>query len=742
VVRSRPLAAPGLAAPGLFGDGLLAIVPDDHGVAEAVHERLLALGLRAEVRPDVPRDARAVLYLGALRCLQTVDEALSINREAFAIAVGFAQGPQKEGGLFVTVQDTGGDLGISGRSGARAWLGGLSGLAKTAAHEWPHGCARAIDIEQGGRESDAVAGAIVQELLEGGAAPEVGLSASGQRVTLQNVTAEAATTRALPPRPLIVATGGARGVTAECLLALTKETKPRLLLLGRTTVDDEPEYLRGIEGDAALKRAVLAAQPRPDSLTPRALARIVAQVTAAREIRRNLARFAALGAEARYESIDVRDAAAMSALLRDVRSVWGPIHVLVHGAGVLSDGLLEQRTDATAFDAVFDTKVRGLAALLAATEQDPIDWLCLFSSVAARDGNAGQADYAMANEILNKVAAVESVSRRAGRATALGWGPWAGGMVTPALAQHFTTRGVGLIPLAAGAAAFVKESQVHGETEVLLGAADMAQPRRALRAQLLVTAQTFPHLEDHRVQGSVVLPLVSSIDAFARLCVRDRVGKNGAPLVLGDLRVLRGIVMADFAGTPNVLTLAWQPDDRLELRDAAGALRISARLLIGETPSLLDMSVREESHVALAGPLYGPGRLFHGPKFQLIQSVKTLSAQAAVASVAGVLGAGWPLTSSPCDPAMLDAGLQLALLSGLCGDDSMGQTLPLAIERVVLYQPPANGPLVCHLRTRSRTRSRARYDILFTDARQQPLAQLQGVEMYAVPSGSAEASRP
>ncbi len=71
---------------------------------------------------------------------------------------------------------------------------------------------------------------------------------------------------------------------------------------------------------------------------------------------------------------------------------------------------------------MFGTKVRGLRALLDATQEDRCARSLLFSSVAARSGNAGQSDYAMANAVLNKVAAAEAHRRGASR---VGCAPWA-----------------------------------------------------------------------------------------------------------------------------------------------------------------------------------------------------------------------------------------------------------------------------------------------------------------------------
>ena len=109
--------------------------------------------------------------------------------------------------------------------------------------------------------------------------------------------------------------------------------------------------------------------------------------------------------------------------------------------------------------------------MLAATAADPLNVICLFSSVAARTGNAGQSDYAMANEVLNRVANELAKTRAGCVVKSIGWGPWEGGMVTPVLKAKFDEMGVPLIPLASGARHFVAELQqaAPAEVEVVIG---------------------------------------------------------------------------------------------------------------------------------------------------------------------------------------------------------------------------------------------------------------------------------
>ena len=138
---------------------------------------------------------------------------------------------------------------------------------------------------------------------------------------------------------------------------------------------------------------------------------------------------------------------------------------------MLEDRLILDKTP-DQFERVYATKVRGLNNLLNATRRDPLKYLVLFSSVAARLGNKGQVDYAMANEVLNKIAQCESAIRTDCRVVSINWGPWDGGMVTPALKREFERSGIHLIPIDYGAESMLHEmmAQNTSPVEIVIGA--------------------------------------------------------------------------------------------------------------------------------------------------------------------------------------------------------------------------------------------------------------------------------
>ena len=751
-VRAVDAPSAGFAMPGILGPGVLAVTPDGTGLQKMLVERLRAHGANAVAMTvaEIPADAAGVIFLGGLREVSG-EEAMGVNREAFGAARAVAAHMREHGGLFVTVQDTGGDFGISGNCGARAWLAGTSALAKTAGLEWPKASTKAIDLERGNLQHGDIADLLAKELFAGGPEPEVGIRKDGSRITLASVEVELSSAkRPLPEGAVFVVTGGARGVTAASLVALAKFARPRVLLLGRTPLETEPEPFHGVVDEASMKRIALQEANRAgEVVTPKLIGAKVDKILANREVLATLAALEAEGAKTRYAALDVRDAEALGALLTEVRAAWGPIHGLVHGAGVLADAFIDKKTDAQ-FDRVFDTKVLGLRALLEATQTDPIQWLCLFSSVAARAGNPGQSDYAMANEILNKVAAVEA-RRREGRCrvVSIGWGPWDGGMVTPALRGHFESMGVALLGVAAGAQAFVRELSAapSDDVEVVIGGGGGHDARllggqvRSVRVEVLVSAETHPQLESHRIQGKPVLPVVLALEWFARLA--RALTPGGGPVELRNARVVRGITLDRYDGAGDRFTIATSstPADpghvTLELRDENGNLRYAATLApAGHGPRTKAAAVA----VALgASPfaieeIYSAKNLFHGRDFQVIRRIDGLSKDGADAELTGTADAGWPAEAWQTDAAAVDGGLQLAIL---CGLGSVGPTLPLRIGKIGFSDRPVTGRIHCALSVSSQTPERVVCDIALSGDDGAPIADLVDVEMYAIPTGNA-----
>src|SRR5690606_13708682 len=145
--------------------------------------------------------------------------------------------------------------------------------------------------------------------------------ATGGRFTLKSVArAVRPSVAAIDAGDVVVVSGGARGVTAACIVEWAGQCKARFVLIGRTPLDEEPADCVGVADEAQLKRIVLA---RGASLTPNELSREVDRILGAREVRATLAAIEAQGAQARYASVAVDDAGALAATLAQVRQEWG-----------------------------------------------------------------------------------------------------------------------------------------------------------------------------------------------------------------------------------------------------------------------------------------------------------------------------------------------------------------------------------------------------------------------------------
>jgi NAD(P)-dependent dehydrogenase (short-subunit alcohol dehydrogenase family) len=201
----------------------------------------------------------------------------------------------------------------------------------------------------------------------------------------------------------------------------------------------------------------------------------------AREIRDNLTAMTEAGAIVHYYSADVRDEAGFGGLLDQLQKQFGPMAGVIHGAGVIEDRLLRDKTPES-FDRIFQTKVVGARILTERVDPARLKVCAFFASVASRFGNKGQSDYAAANEVLSKLALL--LDRRwEARVFSVAWGPWSEiGMVAD-LESHLVRRGLRLISPEEGPALFVAEL-LHGrkgESEIILagGAEALVRPTHA-----------------------------------------------------------------------------------------------------------------------------------------------------------------------------------------------------------------------------------------------------------------------
>ncbi|ORJ62628.1 hypothetical protein B5M45_06225 [Mycobacterium simiae] len=744
----RAVAAPprGMRMPDLQNDSKVEIAGlPGLPVAEALAARLRNAGIESTVVAHVSPDAECVIQLAGLKSIGTSQDAIGINREVFADAQRVAANLRIRGGAFITVQDTGGTFGLIGDPGTRAWIGGIAALTKTAAQEWPAAHVKAIDLATHDRSAGVLADYIVDELLMGGPELEVGLGSAHGRVTVAVVEAEPVelSTR-IGHRDVLIVTGGGRGITAASMVALARATRASFVLIGRSQLDEEPIAVRGLTTDADLKRALFeSSRRRGIQPAPNDIARQMRRVKTVREIRQTMAAIEAAGSRVRYDSLDVRNAADVSALLAGIRSDFGPITGLIHGAGVIADATLDT-TSAPRFDEVFGTKVHGLRALLDATAQDSLHTILLFSSVSARWGNAGQCDYAMANEVLNKVALAEQ-SRRGSACLvrALGWGPWDGGMVDDDIKARFRSRGVALIPPATGAQAFVANVLDTGAagTEILVAEGVSTEhcpilPTRGRLAQVRAHRGRQPYLHDHRVREDVVLPVVQVLEWFVRMAHGCRPGQQIKHI--HDLRVLRGVTLTNFDTSGDAFQIRcapveFQPGELvMELLDDTNAPRYSAVIQLRASPPGASFpELPDEGGGALdRSGCYTDCTLFHGPAFQALERIEASGASGAVATLYGLAERNWPDDRWLLDPLALDGALQVAFL--WCLRHAGGRFLPMRVGDLWIHQQgPVTGKLRCELAVIEATDKYAHFDLRLTDANGAEVAELRRVEFYA-----------
>jgi hypothetical protein len=325
------------------------------------------------------------------------------------------------------------------------------------------------------------------------------------------------------------------------------------------------------------------------------------------------------------------------------------------------------------------------------------------------------------------------------RVVSINWGPWEKrGMVSEELLRQFERRGITLIPSPVGRRRLVDEIRYgrKGESEVIVAGRsgdtrdlvdrdtpswpllEVATPR--VKSGLVEVAYTLDPardllLDDHRLDGSSVLPAAEAIELMAE------VAKHGWPRLevvrLSDIRVQRGIVLGE---GPREVRIVARADTARPVED--GNLAVEVRLTdisasrrpyyraTVELAERLPPAPRYEA--AYATPLKSfpetveqaySKYLFHGPMLQCIDEIEGINEE-------GIVGRVTPsspersLTWEPqgewlIDPVVIDSGFQLAIVWARMVHDFT--PLPSSFEVYHRYGSLSQSPIWCYLHSQA-----------------------------------------
>lgn len=418
------------------------------------------------------------------------EAALQVTLWSFQFLKEFANdlvaAAQHGGGTVMNLTALDGKLGL-GRGGRMALTSsGLTGLFKTFQLEYPTLRVKTVDLDLAA--GNPLMGArLVEELQQDDNLVEVGLSATGRStVKLSLSTAHPTQLGPLPidKSSVVLITGGANGITYDAALRLAKLAQPTLVLVGRSPLpEQEGDETRDLDTAKLRMHLIQQRKAQGQPMVPAQIEQNLRRILKDRQILDNLATLEETGATVEYHSMDVRDEDAFGPLLDDVYARFGRIDGVIHGAGVIEDKLIKDKTPQS-YSNVFSTKVD--SALILAKRLKPADlkFLVFFSSVSGRFGNGGQADYSAANEFLNKLA--DDLDRKwPGRVVAVNWGAWDAGMVSDELRKAYASRGLYMIPIPDGVQFLENELRLgnRGEPEVTIACSipklvEMVTPKR------------------------------------------------------------------------------------------------------------------------------------------------------------------------------------------------------------------------------------------------------------------------
>ncbi|MEV0271258.1 type I polyketide synthase [Hamadaea sp. NPDC050747] len=567
---------------------------------------------------------------------------------------------------------------LSGKLGNRFVLvqhdRGAAGLAKTLRLEAPDLRVTIVHVPAAAELSEQTVDWIVAEVASTARFAEAFYDEQGVRrvPTLRVLPYAPERTHQLLGEPdVLLVTGGGKGITAECALALAGDSGAKLALLGRS-------------------------DPAQDA-----------------ELAANLDRMRSQGVTVEYARADVTDAGQVAAAVAELTEKLGQVTAVLHGAGRNEPASLTT-VEMSHFESTFAPKLGGLRAVLAAVDPAKLKLLVTLGSIIGRAGLRGEAHYATANDWLAELTRQVGRDNPGCRALCLEWSVWSGvGMgerlsVVESLARDGVTpitpeQGIAILRRLVADPDAPTVTVISGRTQgidtvrydlpdlPLLRFLDRPLVRyhgAELVSEAELSAGSDLYLADHLLDGNLLFPAVFGMEAMAQVAAAVT-GRTGTP-AFEQAEFLRPIVVPPSGRTrirvaavvtgPDIVEVAIHSE---ETGFAADHFRARLRY---DAPPIPDGPPEQVTGLPVvpldpASELYGPV-LFQGDRFQRLRAYHRAAARHVDADVAADRGTPWFAGFLPADLLLGDPGVRDALMHGnqVCVPDAT--LLPQGIERI------------------------------------------------------------
>ncbi len=486
---------------------------------------------------------------------------------------------------------------------------------------------------------------------------------------------------------VVLVSGGGKGIAAECALQLAKKTGSSLVLLGRAKADDD------------------------------------------KELSNNLIRFTKQGCQFLYFSVDVTDQQKVAKIVQQAQQKLGPISAIIHGAGVNHPCLINHLSQAM-FHQTLATKLQGAENLLAAIDASQLRLFVAFSSIIARTGMRGEADYAVANQQLSLLTEKLQQDYPACRCLSLEWSVWSGVGMGERLGRIDALIAQGISPISPdkGVDIFLdlisqkppKTSLVIsgrlGEIETLT----MTKPDLPFQRFLEQTRVFYPgveliidvelslasdlYLQDHQVDGEYLFPAVMGMEAMAQVATAlFTAGHHNAELTsFSDINFLRPIVVP--ADEPMTLRIAAliniKGDVDLILRSSRngftldhfkGKCHFSKKSMAKKTQlsnsPCISLNIEHQIYNNL---------LFHQGRFQRINGYQHLHTLHCQASIDVAETTHWYSNYLPQPHQLADPGARDAAIHAIQACIPHVRLLPISVDHIEFFSTHTLGPWQVH----------------------------------------------